>query len=369
MMVKTQKAIAAVGLALVLGVGAVGCSGGQTATSSATASGSSAAASAQSASAEATSSSAAASSEAASNSAASVAAEQVAYVGNGAYVSVDWLKSNIDNVVVVDARSAEDFASTHIPGAVNITWQGTSAVTDKAPGDAGWAALNDPADIAKVAAAAGIDGKKTVVVYTDVKGGWGEDGRVMWTLREAGIEDVKILDGGWRKGVGSKGATEDGSVANAAAEADATPAFEVKDADPIEQVDEAFVKEHLEDATIVDTRMEAEYEGQMVMMEPRMGRIPGAVSVPNVSLFNTDSTLKSDDEIDKIFTDAGLTDKDALIITYCTGGVRGANVAELLADRGFTNVKVYTCGFAEWAGDKDAKVEAEAEVPKDDEAK
>ena len=71
-----------------------------------------------------------------------------------------------------------------------------------------------------------------------------------------------------------------------------------------------------------------------------------------------------DAEIDEIFANAGLTDKDALIITYCTGGVRGANVAELLADRGFTNVNVYTCGFAEWAGDKKAEVEAEAEVPK-----
>ena len=55
--------------------------------------------------------------------------------------------------------------------------------------------------------------------------------------------------------------------------------------------------------------------------------------------------------------------EDALVITYCTGGVRGANVAEVLSDLGFTNVKVYTAGFAEWAGDKSYEVEAEAEVP------
>ena len=351
-MMGIQKAAGAVCLAVVLGIGAVGCSSGTQASSSAAAESSSAAAS--SAAVESTS--------AAAGSAAAVE-EAVAYVGNGAYVDIDWLKSNLDNVAVVDARDAESYSASHIPGAVNLTWQMLSNVTDVAPGQKGWAKLNKPADIAAAAAQAGIDATKPVVVYTDVASGWGEDGRIMWTLREAGVEDVKILDGGWRKWVGTKGATEEGAAAVDAKASD-KPAFEVKDADPIKQVGKKFVKKHLNDAIIVDTRMADEYDGKMVMMEPRMGRIPGAVNVPNVSLFNRDSTLKSDAEIDEIFANAGLTDKDALIITYCTGGVRGANVAELLADRGFTNVNVYTCGFAEWAGDKKAEVEAEAEVPK-----
>ena len=31
-----------------------------------------------------------------------------------------WLKSNEDNLVVVDVRAAEDFAKSHIPGAINM---------------------------------------------------------------------------------------------------------------------------------------------------------------------------------------------------------------------------------------------------------
>ena len=325
-MVKTYKVIAAFALAAVLGVGIVGCSSGSQASSG------------------------------------SASGEAAAEAGD-AYVTADWLKDNLDSVTVVDARSDADFATTHIKGAINLTWQAVSKM-DVAPGEAGWAQINDPADILAAATAAGIATDKPVVVYTDVKSGWGEDGRIMWELREAGYNDVKILDGGWRKWVGSKGEIEDGKIVNGeAVEADAAS---MEDADPIEQVDEAFVKEHLEDAVIVDTRTTPEYEGQLVFYEARMGRIPNAVSVPNVSLFNQDGTLKSQAELGEILAGVGLTDKDALVITYCTGGVRGANVAEVLSNLGFTNVKVYTAGFAEWAGDKDAEVEAEAPLPSAD---
>lgn len=328
---KKHQAVFAVVLALVMGLAVVGCSSNSSASSaSASASGS-----------------------------ASASAEAQSAAGD-AYVTVDWLKSNLDNVVVVDARSATDYGATHIQGAVNLTWQALSNVMTVKQGEAGWAELDDAATILAAAAEAGIDGSKPVVVYTDVKGGWGEDGRIMWTLREAGISDVKILDGGWRKWIGSKGATEDGSTVSATA---VTAPTGLSDADPIEQVDTAYVKEHLNDAVIVDVRLPQEYAGEMVMGEARMGRIPGAVSLPNVSLFNQDGTLVDQATLDSLLAGAGLTDKDALVITYCTGGVRGANVAELLVDQGFTNVKVYTAGFSEWAGDSSNEVEAEAAVP------
>ncbi len=350
-MAKKYQSLFAVALAVVMSMAIAGCSSGQTSASASASGGASASAEA--------SASAAASTEASASAAADTQAGTSLVDNGGMYVSADWLASNLDNVVVVDARDAESYGASHIPGAVNLTWQATSHTADKQVGEAGWAELQDPATIAEAAAKVGIDGSKPVVTYTDVASGWGEDGRMMWTLREAGIQDVKVLDGGWRKWVGSGQATEDGTVVNG----EPVKAAAVEDADPIEQVDGAFVKEHLNDAVIVDARMTPEYEGEMVIFESRMGRIPNAVSVPNVDLFNRDGTVKTQEEITDILTKAGVTDKDALIITYCTGGVRGANVAELLSDLGYTNVKVYTAGFAEWAGDKSYKVEAEAEVP------
>ena len=42
---------------------------------------------------------------------------------------------------------------------------------------------------------------------------------------------------------------------------------------------------------------------------------------------------------------------------YCTGGVRAAYMAEMFAANGYENVKLYTAGFSEWAGDDANKVD------------
>ena len=75
------------------------------------------------------------------------------------------------------------------------------------------------------------------------------------------------------------------------------------------------------------------------------------MSVPSVDLYNEDATLKSEDELRSLFADAGLSEGDEIIV-YCTGGVRAANVAEVLTALGYQNVSVYTAGFSEWAGDE-----------------
>lgn len=255
----------------------------------------------------------------------------------GTYVTVDWLQENLDSVCVVDARSTSAYYASHIPGAVSANWNNLSNLAVE-EGEKGWAELLDADTLAAALALEGITNDRPIVVYTNVNDGWGEDGRTMWTLQMAGFDDVHILDGGWGAWVAAKGEMEDAIVTD------------VESTTAIQQVDTAYVKKHLDTAIIVDARAEAEYNGETNMGEAQLGHIPGAVNVPSVSLFNQNGTLKSAEELAEIFEAAGLTDKDAEIITYCTGGVRAANVAEVLADQGYTNVNVYAASFAEWAG-------------------
>lgn len=264
-------------------------------------------------------------------------ATQVVAEAEGTYVTVDWLQSNLNGVYVVDARSTSAYYASHIPGAVSANWNNLSNLA-VAEGEKGWAELLDADTLAAQLALEGITNDRPIVVYTSVNDGWGEDGRTMWTLQTAGFDDVHILDGGWGAWVAADGAMEGGRVIN------------VESTTPIEQVGTAYVKKHLDSAILVDARAEAEYNGETNMGEAQLGHIPGAVNVPSVSLFNQNGALKSADELTQIFEAAGLTDKDAEIITYCTGGVRAANVAEILADQGYTNVSVYAASFAEWAG-------------------
>ncbi len=267
--------------------------------------------------------------------------EYFSALDEGMYVTTDWLAENAASVVVVDARSADTFAEEHIPGAVNIAWANFSN-TAVAQGEEGWAELLSADELAASLAELGIDGSKAVVVYAEPLDGWGEDGRIYWTLREAGIEDVHILDGGWSKWLSDVGTSESSEAG--------------EDADPITQVDTAYVNENIDSAVLVDARSAEEYNGELTMGEAREGRIPGAINIPVLTLLNDDGTVKSDDELASIFDEAGLDVSDEIIV-YCTGGVRAAFVAEILQDQGYENVSVYTAGYSEWAGDESNEIE------------
>lgn len=307
---KHLKALAAAGITVALGMSCVACGSSSTASDSSK-----------------------------DSSTEQTAAEETTVQAEGTYVTVDWLKENLNNVYVVDARSVSAYTSSHIPGAVSGNWNNLSNVT-VAEGEKGWAAVNDAQANLSALALEGLTNDRPIVVYTNVNDGWGEDGRTMWTLQQAGFTDVHILDGGWGAWIGAKGETE--GVITGYAES----------ATDIKSVSTAYVKKVVKagKAVIVDARAEAEYNGTTNMGEAKMGHIPGAVNIPNVSLFEQDGKLKSSEDLEAIFAEAGLTDKSAEVITYCTGGVRAANVAQILHDNGFTNVKVYTCSFAEWAG-------------------
>lgn len=56
-------------------------------------------------------------------------------------------------------------------------------------GEAGWGVVLGKDELGAKIASFGIDGSKTIVVYNDPKG-LGEEGRVLWMLKIAGIKDV-----------------------------------------------------------------------------------------------------------------------------------------------------------------------------------
>lgn len=257
---------------------------------------------------------------------------------DGLFVDVLWLSKHANEVVIVDARSAADYQTQHIPGAINLHWTSISNV-EVAQGEPGWAEIGDSSSLADAVTLVGIDGTKPVVVYTDPLDGWGEDGRILWMLREAGVSEAYILDGGWTAWLREIGTHQAG--------------LQASDNDPIDQVDTAYVKAHRGSAVLVDARAPEEHNGEITQGE---GRIPGAVSIPYISLINEDATVKSADELAAIFEEAGLSPDDELIV-YCTGGVRAAAVAEILYANGYENVNVYTAGYSEWAGDSSNEVE------------
>lgn len=262
------------------------------------------------------------------------------------YVTVEWLKENLDKVIILDANADKAYKAGHIPGAVNVTWQSLSNMAVK-QGEPGWGVVLGKDELAKKLGQFGIDGSKDIIVYNDPKG-MGEEGRVLWMLRIAGLNNSKMLYGGipaWQA-AGNEVSTEVATV---------TPvSFTIAAYDYARIATTDFVKENLKTLKILDTRSPEEYtgasnHGENYKGEKALGHIEGAISLPYSELYNIDGTPKSIADMKAIFEGLGLKVDDE-IVTYCTVGIRSGFTAEELRMCGYTKAKNYNGSFSEWAG-------------------
>lgn len=99
-------------------------------------------------------------------------------------VGASWVSAHLGDpkVALLDARTAEEYAAGHIPGAVHVPWQstrdGTTFLADRAMIDLYGDAFDAP----------------TVIVYDDT----GLRASVLWlTLKMLAHPDVRIYDGSW----------------------------------------------------------------------------------------------------------------------------------------------------------------------------
>ncbi len=119
------------------------------------------------------------------------------YQNNNFLITPQQLHSMLDseNLVLLDCNNPSIYAKEHIPGAIGIGLQGFCDIVGK-PGDSGWGTIKDKEDLQKTLASLGIDREKTVVFYSDLTAGPGADGRAVWQLKMAGMDNVKMLVGG-----------------------------------------------------------------------------------------------------------------------------------------------------------------------------
>jgi thiosulfate/3-mercaptopyruvate sulfurtransferase len=265
------------------------------------------------------------------------------------FVNVAHVKDNLARSIVIDARPAKDYAAGHIPGAINVTWQLFAKVDSGKAGDAGWGTLKSADEIASILGQLGIDTRKQIVVYT-APGGWGEDGRIVWMLRMAGLQNSMMLDGGYTAwtSAGNETATEPTVLP--------PTKVAVKPFDESLTATKSEVAAGLHALKIIDARTAKEYAGSTDLGEARGGHLPGAVNVPFESMFKDDGTLKTAAELTSLFKDAGVTSSDDIVV-YCTKGIRSASMTLVLRGLGYAKARNYDGSYYEWAGDKNLKVE------------
>jgi 3-mercaptopyruvate sulfurtransferase SseA len=263
--------------------------------------------------------------------------------------TTDWLKANLDKVVLIDARDQSLYKGQqgHLPGAVNAGWTYFASMAGKA-GDPKWGDVPDAAALAQKIGALGIDGKKEVVVYGD-GGDWGNAGWVVWILRMTGMKNARMLDGGFTVWRATGGKTSSTTTTNKALK------YPNAKIDPSYIVTTEWLAENVNnpEVGIVDVRSSKEYTGEIRPFgELRPGHIPGAVNIDMGEVFTPDYTLKPVAELEALFAQAGFGDKEKEIVLYDTAGVRSAFMTMVFRLAGYANARNYDSSYHAWCGNQ-----------------
>ncbi|HLR34923.1 MAG TPA: sulfurtransferase [Tissierellales bacterium] len=278
--------------------------------------------------------------------------ENIKFEDDTYIVDAEWLKENMEkeNLLILDARGQEAYDKGHIPGAIAVMWQQFADI-DGTPGeDLNWGTVLEPDTLSQRFSEVGIDEDKEIVVYTNTKKGWGEDGRIVWMLRRSGLDNTKILDGGW-----DYWKSEGYEVSKEPVEPTSTN-FKVKELDSKTNIETEELVNKVDDVVIIDVREKDEYEGATKYGEVRGGHLPGAINIPFNSFLEKNGTIKNPEEIKAILEENGVN-KDDEIVTYCTAGIRSAHMQIVLTMLGYDNVQNFDASFHAWAGSPELELE------------
>ncbi len=224
----------------------------------------------------------------------------------------------------------------HIPGAVYADLD-TELAGRGAPED-GRHPLPATADLQRAARGWGIRQGDTVVVHDG--GGNTAAARAWWLLRDAGLPDVRILDGALSAWVAAGLPLATGSTVPDPGDVTLTRRA-------LPSLDEDAAAGIARSGTLVDARAGERYRGEVEPVDPRAGHIPGAVSAPTTGTLDADGAFLPADALRARFAALGIRPGDVVGV-YCGSGVTAAHEIAALAIAGI-DAALYPGSWSAWA--------------------
>nr|WP_294691865.1 sulfurtransferase [uncultured Friedmanniella sp.] len=260
-----------------------------------------------------------------------------------ALVDIDWVAEHAgdDNVVLVEVdEDTSAYDGGHIAGAVKLDWR--TDLQDPVRRD-----FVDQEQFSALLSERGISNDDTVVLYGGNNNWFAA--YAYWYFKLYGHRDVRLMDGGRKKWELEARPLSTETVTRPATNYTASaPDLSIR----------AFrdeVVQAIGTKSLVDVRSPDEFAGRLLApahlpqeQSQRGGHIPTAVNVPWSKAANDDGTFKSDDELKKIYSEAGVN-FDGEIIAYCRIGERSSHTWFVLQELlGQPNVKNYDGSWTEY---------------------
>lgn len=248
--------------------------------------------------------------------------------------------SGQEKVVIVDTRTAEEYAVGHLAGAVNIP---TDEIVINVPVKN---MLTSRKKIEKVMGSNGISNDTLVLAYDSNQMG---ASRLLWSLFMYGHQNVKVIDGGFAA------IQRAGGQMTTAAAAPKAAVFTAGEPSRnwLATMDEVRAQVNQPDAHVIllDVRRPDEFA--------ESGKVPGAVIIPYETNFFTDGTFKTT-QITRInHLEEKIYPEDEIII-YCQTSMRATPVFVQLYEAGYRNIRIYDGAYLEWSSHSDNPVEMPA---------
>lgn len=255
-------------------------------------------------------------------------------------VSCEWLNEKISNgslgnIVIVDVSWAsikdcrQEYDKQHIPGARYID------VLSADHNDIFPRNIPTAEAFTQMAQEAGINSDSHIIVYSNSdRAGYFIAGRGWWSFHYFGHKNVSILDGGLQKWIQLGFPTTDKPT-------------EIQRGNFVASVNRAIHKNYQEIKEntsnkmfqLIDSRPESAYKDS---------HIPGAKHLFMSDLVDEkNGTLKSKEELKKLFTDAGV-DLSKPVAAQCNSGMSSCTIAFTAEYLGAKDVSVFHGGFTEW---------------------
>jgi len=262
---------------------------------------------------------------------------------NDVLVSADWAEERLDDEGIVFVEVDEDttaYDKGHIAGAVKLDWK--KDLQDQVRRD-----FVNKEQFEQLLSSKGINNDDTVVLYGGNNNWFAA--YAYWYFKLYGHEKVVLLDGGRKKWELDSRELTDAEVSRP------ETSYMAPEPDTSIRAFRDEVVSVIGERNLVDVRSPDEFAGRLVAPAhlpqegaQRPGHIPGALSVPWSKAANEDGTFKSDDELTRLYGEAGL-DGSRDTIAYCRIGERSSHTWFVLRELlGHQNVKNYDGSWTEY---------------------